>query len=76
MNVPLISNIVPVPASTSGTIPIGARGWTFAVLTGTGTFGGVAVAAGFSDCDTNTLKTAIAYTTDAASTAYVRFNAA
>lgn len=64
-----------VPQSTTATIPIGAKGWTFTVLTGTATFNGAAaLPAGFSDSDVNTLAAAISYTTASASTAYVRYN--
>lgn len=63
-----------VAASSSGTIPITAKSWTITFLTGTGTLGGVAVAAGFSDSDVKTPSVAIAYTTDAASTAYLRYS--
>lgn len=64
-----------VGASGSGTIPIGAKGWTFTVLTGTATFNGAAsLPAGFSESDVNTLTAAIAYSTASASSAYVRYN--
>lgn len=63
-----------VSASGSGSIPIGAKNWSFTVLTGTATFNGAAsLPAGFSDSDTGVLAVAIAYSTDAASTAYVRY---
>ena len=65
---------VSVAASTSGSIPIGAKGWAFAVLSGSGTFGGVSISAGFSDTDDKTLLNAINYTTNTGSTAYVRYN--
>lgn len=61
-------------ASTSFSIPIGARGWTVTFLTGTGTIGGKAVPAGFSESDPNTLAAAIAIATDSGSSAYVRYN--
>ena len=67
-------NIVSVGASASGSIPSGAKGWTITFLSGTGTLGGRAVSAGFSDSDTNTTAAAIAYTTNANSSAYVRYN--
>lgn len=64
-----------VGASGSGSIPIGAKGWTFTVLTGTATFNGVAsLPTGFSESDVNTLAVAIAYSTASASSAYVRYN--
>lgn len=61
-------------ASASYSIPISAKGWTVTFLTGTGTFGGQAVSAGFSDFDLGTLAVAIAVTTDSTSSAYVRYN--
>lgn len=67
-------HFVSVSASASGTIPSGAKGWTFTVVSGTATFGGVSVPAGFSDSDTNTLSSAISYSTSSASSAYVRYN--
>lgn len=72
---PVTINSVAVPQSTTGSIPIGAKGWTFTVLAGTATFNGVAaLPAGFSESDVNTLAAAISYTTASASTAYVRYN--
>ncbi len=66
---------VAVPQSTTGTIPAGAKGWTFTILTGTATFNGVAsLPAGFSESDVNTLAASITYVTASASTAYVRYN--
>lgn len=61
-------------ASQSFTIPAGANGWAFTLLTGTGTFGGVAVAATFNESDPNTLAAGIPVTTGATSSAYVRYN--
>lgn len=61
-------------ASVSFTIPMGSKGWTISYFTGTGTVGGVAVPAGFSDSDSGTLATDLAVTTDATSSAYVRYN--
>lgn len=61
-------------AGQSGTIPAGAKGWTFTVITGTATFGGAAVPAGFSDSDANTLAAAISYSFDTPGTGYVRWN--
>lgn len=61
-------------ASASYSIPIGAKGWTVVFLTGTGTIGGQAVSAGFADSDSGTLAAAIALTTGATSSAYVRYN--
>lgn len=75
--IPQTVNVVSVGVSenTTGSIPIGAKGWTFTVRAGTATFNGVAgLPAGFSDSDPNTLAVAISYTTAAASTAYVRYN--
>lgn len=71
---PVTPTFVSLGASASQDIPIGAKGWTVTFLTGTGTVGGSAVPAGFSDSDGNTLAAAITVTTDAASTAYIRWN--
>lgn len=72
---PITINSAAVPQSTTGSIPIGAKGWTFTVLTGTATFNGVtSLPAGFSESDVNTLAAVISYTTASASTAYVRYN--
>ena len=68
------ANIAAVEAGDGGSIPVGAKGWTFTVLSGTATFGGVSVAAGFSDSDANTLVAAINYSIGASSSAYVRYN--
>lgn len=63
-----------VPASTTQSIPIGAREWTITILTGTATFNGAAgLPAGFSDSGEAALVAAISITTDATSTAYVRW---
>lgn len=67
------NNFVAVPALTTATIPAGAKGWTITFLTGTGTWGGAAVAAGFSDSDPGTTANALNYATAAASTAVVRY---
>lgn len=56
----------------AGSIPIGAKGWTFTVLSGTPTFNGAtSLPVGFSDSDINTVKTAIAYDATGGS-AYLR----
>lgn len=56
-------------------IPVGAKGWTATVITGTGTFGSAAgLPAGFSDSDTGTLGNTLTITAAAASTVYVRWN--
>lgn len=65
-------------ASTSITIPAGAKGWTVSCLTGTlsivcGTTAS-ALPAGLSDGDANTTAVDITITTASASTAYVRWN--
>jgi len=65
-------------ASSSLTIPAGAKGWTVTCLTGTlsiacGTTAS-ALPAGFSDSDPNIVGADIIITTDLASTAYVRWN--
>ena len=67
-------NFVAVGASASGQIPAGSTEWTIVFLTGTGTLGGVPVTAGVSDCSYERLGQPIAYTTDASSSAYVRYN--
>lgn len=65
---------VALGASASATIPVGAAGWTFTVLTGTGGIGGVTgLPATFSDSDVNTTANPIICTTAAASSAYVRY---
>lgn len=61
-------------SASSQVIPIDAKGWTVSILTGTGSIGGVAVPAGVSDSDTNTLFATVTIVADAASTAYVRWN--
>lgn len=66
-------NFVALPASSSQVIPAGAKGWTVSILTGTGTIGGLTVPAGFSDSDTDTTLVPITVTTNANSTAYVRW---
>lgn len=60
-------------AGSSASIPAGAFAWTVTFLTGTGTIGGLAVPAGFSDSDAAQLAAAIAITTDTPGTAYVRY---
>lgn len=67
-------NFHAIAASGTFTIPAGAKGWTAAILTGTGTIGGIAIAVPFSDSDDNTLASGITVTTDSASTAFVRWN--
>jgi hypothetical protein len=67
-------NFPGVGAGANGSIPTGAKGWTFTMLSGTGTFGGRNVSAGFSDSDGDILLAAISYTTNTASDAYVRYN--
>lgn len=71
---PVTPNFDLLGASDSRSIPVGAKGWTATILTGTGTIGGLAVPAGFSDGDSNTLLAAINVTTDGGSSAYVRWN--
>lgn len=61
-------------ASGSQVIPSAAKGWTATILSGTGTIGTLAVSVGFSDSDVNILAASITVTTDAASSAYVRWN--
>lgn len=61
-------------AGTNQIIPINAKGWSVTILTGTGTIGGLAVPAGFSDSDTNKLAATVTIATDTPGTAYVRWN--
>lgn len=65
---------VALGASGSQVIPIGAKGWTVTILTGTGTVGGLTVPTGFYDSDTGVLVVALTITTNAASSAYIRYN--
>ena len=60
--------------SGAGTIPVGAKGWSFTVLTGPiASFNGAAnLPVGFSDSDANTLAAAISYDATGG-TAYVRY---
>lgn len=60
-------------ASGSVNIPTAAKAWTVSFLTGTGTIGGKAVPAGFSDSSAFPPAVTIAVTTDSASSAYVRW---
>jgi hypothetical protein len=62
-------------ASATQVIPSGAKGWSFAIMTGTATVGGVAgIPAGIGDSDAGTLAASLTITTAAASSAYVRWN--
>lgn len=62
-------------ASASQSIPIGAKGWSVSVLTGTITLDGAAgLPVGFNDSDIQTLAVAKTVTTAAASSAYVRWS--
>lgn len=65
---------VSLGASATQVIPIGAKGWTITVITGTATINGASVPAGFSDSDDGPLAAAITVITAAASSAYVRWN--
>lgn len=67
-------HVVLVAASGSQAIPIGAKEWSFVFLTGTGTVNGIAVPAGLGDSGQNKLAATITIATNAASTAYVRWN--
>jgi len=71
------SNFVNVGSGASGTIPVGAKGWTFSLTSGTGTFGNAGtpypIQAGFSDSDPGVVAVAINYTTGANSEAYLRY---
>lgn len=70
--------LVPISASSNTTIPLGAKNWTFAILTGTGTVMinsvSVAVAAGYSQSSITTLAGhTINVATDSASTGVVYY---
>ena len=67
-------NFISLGASTSGTIPINAKGWTVTILTGSATIGGQNVLAGFSDEDKNSPLAAIIISTGSSSSAYIRYN--
>lgn len=63
-----------VGASGSGTIPTGSKEWSFTILTGTGTFNGVAsLPAGFTATGIAPLVAGVNYATAAASSAYVQY---
>lgn len=70
---PVTTTLAAVGASATGTIPAGSKGWSFAILTGTATYGGATVAAGFSDSSEKTTLNAITFTTASASTAVLRY---
>lgn len=62
-------------ASNSQTIPAGAKGYFFAILSGTATVNGTgAVPAGVSLGDANTLAASFTVATDSASSAFVAWN--
>lgn len=63
-------NFVSVGASASSNIPATAKSWSFVLLTGTGTLGGVAVPLGIP-VSGGALAALLAYTTAGASSAYV-----
>lgn len=64
-----------VGASDSGSIPAGVSSWSFVLLTGTGTFNGVAAPLTTPLSGTNPVS-AIAYTTGGASSAFVMYQTA
>jgi hypothetical protein len=66
-------NTVAVGASQSSTIPSGAKGFTFVALSGTVTLGGAAIPAGTTISSNDILASSLAYTTAAASSAFVYF---
>jgi hypothetical protein len=59
--------------SASGNIPAGSVGWAFIIQSGTGSLGGAALVAGNGVSDANKLKTNLAWTTDANSTAFLYY---
>ncbi len=71
------TSVTPTPqaigASASGTIPSGSAGWSFLIQSGTGSLGGAALSAGQGVSDQNVLKSALAWTTDAASSAFLYY---
>lgn len=64
---------VAIGASASGTIPAGAKGFTFSLETGTGTLGGAAIATGVTVKEGGILASSLAYTTGSASTAFLYY---
>lgn len=84
-DVPLVSNAVVTEASVtpnfedltagqSQVIPVGAKGWSATILTGTGTINGKAAPAGFSISDNNTLLATVTVTMDTPGSAFVAWN--
>lgn len=72
---PVTPHVVLLGASATQVIPVGAKGWSFVVLTGTATVAGVAgIPAGVGDADVNTLAATLTITTAAASSAYLHWN--
>lgn len=68
----------PSVATASGSFPVGALGWSITALTGTVTIGGTTLPAGATitggGYGGRTLKTAVAYTIAAASSAAINYD--
>lgn len=64
---------VAIPASSSGNIPVTAKNWSFTLLTGTGTIGGVAAPLLIPVSGT-TPTAPIPYTTGTTSTAFLSYS--
>lgn len=71
---PVTPNISNIGASAGANIPAGAKGYSFSLLTGTGTLDGVAITAPITIGDQNTLAVAVPYTTGSASSALLYYN--
>lgn len=71
---PATPHISSIGANAGANIPSGAKGYSFSLLTGTGTLGGVAITAPITIGDQNTLAVNLAYTTGAASSALLYYN--
>lgn len=73
--IPVTPHNVLLGASTPQVIPVGARGWSFVVLSGTATVGAATgVPSGVGDSYQGTLAATLTITTAADSSAYVSWN--